>query len=108
MKQYFVYGESVGCEMGVKQRTWKKIFITAFQNSYRGIHFIFISSSETRGPIVSVCEVCISMYWLSNTQTDGKRFLRTKIFRAYEEINMKIIVFTKCILSKSHVNMCKI
>ena len=30
------------------------------------------------------------------------------LFRAYEEINVKIIVFTNCILSKSYGNMCNI
>lgn len=34
--------------------------------------------------------------------------LKTKIFRAYEEINVKIIVFVNCIMNKSDGNVCNI
>lgn len=38
----------------------------------------------------------------------AKKLLRTEIFRVYEEINIKIIVFTNCILNKSDGHMCNI
>lgn len=108
MKQSVEYEESAGLEMGVKPRAWKKVLITAFQEIYKGLHFIFISSNETRGHMLSVFKVFISMYWLPNIQIDGRQLLRAKVFRMCEEINLKIIVFTNCILSISHVNMYNI
>lgn len=40
--------------------------------------------------------------------SNRKQLLKTNIFRAYDEINVKIIVFVNCILNNSDGNMCNI